>query len=262
MKLSQRRIIDCHIHPAFGKDTDLSWFRESGSIEKQFKMLRLAGMTQVCGAPVLSEKVVSFGVLRKLNDQALRLRDRYPGFYIPGIQINPHFLQESCREIERCCGNEGCRWVGELVGYKMGYGEDFATPDALVMMRQVAAYDAVVNFHCADLSVIEQLCRAVPALKLVLAHPGAKLLDIQNRIGIVARFPNLHLDISGSGIDRYGCVRYLIDIAGRTKVLMGSDYHVNNPAVYVHGVLSEPLSEPEKTAVMSGNFLRLIGESR
>jgi predicted TIM-barrel fold metal-dependent hydrolase len=262
MKLGQRLIIDCHIHPAFGRTTDLSWFGKAGSIEKQFRTLRRAGMTRVCGAPVLAAKVASFGALRRLNDRALRLRDRYPGFYVPGIQLHPHFPQESCREIERCCGHEGCRWIGELVGGRMGYGEDFATPDALVVMRQAAEHGAVVNIHCADLSVVGRLCRAVPGLKLVLAHPGTTPSDIQSRIAAVARFPNLHLDISGSGIDRHGCVRHLIDVAGSGKVLFGSDYHVNNPAVYVHGVLSEPLSESERTAVMSGNFLRLIGEGR
>ncbi len=77
----------------------------------------------------------------------------------------------------------------------------------------------------------------------------------------VAAYPNLHLDISGSGIDRYGILRKAIDTIGKEKLLFGTDYPVNNPAVYVHGALFEPLAEEEFDALFAGNFLRLIGRS-
>ncbi|MDD3927535.1 MAG: amidohydrolase family protein, partial [bacterium] len=159
-----------------------------------------------------------------------------------------------------CCGEEGVRWIGELVGYITGYGEEYATPEALQIMRTVASYGAAVNIHCGDLGVVEDLCRAVPGVNFVLAHPGAGKDEFLNRLAKVAELPNLHLDISGSGIDRFGIIRRAVDTAGKEKILFGTDYPINNPAVYVHGVFLEELTEEELCAVYRDNFLRLAGQ--
>lgn len=252
-------IIDCHIHPAIDESTDFQWFGRSGDFGSQAEALKRAGISHACGSPVKQMTQGSFDEVRTLNDQTLQLRDRYPDFFTPGIQIHPHFREESCREIERCCGTEGVRWIGELVGYIMDYGDEYATEDALAVMRSAQAHDAVVNFHCHDLAVIHALCTTLPELKLVLAHPSDSRAEILERVDRLVRYPNLHLDISGSGIDRYGILRKAIDTAGPEKLLFGTDYPINNPAVYVHGVLFESLTEDERQALFHDNFRRLIG---
>ena len=252
-------VIDCHIHPAPDDATQTNWFRPSGAFQQQVDVLRRLGVSRACGAPVWQLNGKSFDDIRKLNDQALALRDRFPDFYIPGIQTHPRFPDESCAEIERCCGREGVRWIGELVGYMMGYADEFATRDALSIMRAAARHDAVVSFHCHDLKVIDDLCGAVPELKLVLAHPGLNRAEILDRAARLARYPNLHLDISGTGIDRYGILRKVMDIAGKEKVLYGTDFPINNPAVYLYGALFEDLLPEEHAALFGGNFRRLCG---
>jgi len=250
-------IIDCHIHPALDEETGTGWFYPSGSTQHQIDTLKRAGISQACGSSVKSGAPGSFDEIRLLNDRVLALRDRFPHFYIPGIQVHPHFPDESCQEIERCCGGEGVRWVGELVGYMMGYGVEYATENALKIMWTIREYDAVVNIHCNDLAVVDELCQSVPDLKVVLAHPGGGKQEFLDRLEKVAKYPNLHFDISGSGIDRYQILRKAIDVAGKEKLLFGTDYPINNPAVYVHGTLFEPLSEEEHAAIFNGNFLRL-----
>lgn len=252
-------IIDCHIHPAVNAATDLSWYRSMGDSTAQIAALRRTGITRACGAPVYSMQPSSFDEIRALNDHALALRDRFPDFYIPGIHIHPHFPQESCAEIARCCGREGVRWIGELVGYLIGFGNEYATNDALAIFHEAGKYQAVVNFHCDDVDVIERLCLAVPEVNFVLAHPGAVRNDFLKRINRVARLPNLHLDTAGSGIDRLGILREAMDQAGREKILFGTDFPINNPAVYVHGAQFEQLSPAEYAALFSGNFRRLTG---
>jgi predicted TIM-barrel fold metal-dependent hydrolase len=227
-------------------------------IQEQIDDLRRAGIHRACGAPIRQMGSASFTDIRALNDQALALRDRFPDFYIPGIHIHPRFPDESCAEIERCAGH-GVRWIGELVGYMMGFGEEYATPAALAVMRVAARHRMVVNIHCGNLEVVEQLCRGVPDLQVVLAHPGAGRGDILLRLAKVAEHPLLHLDISGSGIDRYGMIRAVIDRAGRKKILFGTDAPINNPAVYVGGARFEALDEAERAALFSGNFRRLCG---
>jgi len=174
-------IIDCHFHPAMDEETDTGWFYPSGSMQQQIDTLKRAGISQACGAPVKACNPDSFDEIRLLNDKALALRDQFPEFYIPDIQVHPHFPDESCQEIERCCAGEEVRWVGELVGYMMGYGVEFASKDALKIMNVIREYDAVVNIHCHDLDVIDNLCRSVPDLKIVLAHPGGGKQEFLDR---------------------------------------------------------------------------------
>lgn len=256
---STHTIVDCHIHPGLGGNTNIKWFGTLGSPAQQVDCLRRAGIERACGAPIVRMQPGDFSEVRALNDAALRLRDQFPEFYIPGMHIHPRFPDESCREIERCVGGEGVRWIGELVGYLMGYADEYATPDALTIMREASRHRAVVNLHCHDLAALNRLCEEVPDLSLVLAHPGGGKDEFLTRLEVVCRFPNLHFDLSGSGIDRYGIVRQVLDSAGVDKLLFGSDFPVNNPAVYVHGVLFEDLTEAERDAVFSGNFRRLTG---
>lgn len=256
MSYPSRPIIDAHIHPAFDEGTSFNSHALPCDMETQVKELRRAGIAKACGAPVRRMTPATFDEVRALNDGALRLRDRFPEFYIPGVHVHPRFPEESCREIERLCGGENVRWIGELVGYLMGYAEEYDTPDALTIFRVAAQHNAVVNFHCGDLGVIDRLCAALPTLRLVLAHPGDGQ-SYRERLALVVKHPNLRLDLSGTGIDRMGFLRTGIDAAGPEKFLFGTDYPINNPAVYVHGVAFEPLTEAEFDAVFSGNFRRL-----
>ena len=252
-------IIDCHIHPAGSPCTSTGWFDKAGDWPQQVEALRRAGISRACGALVRPAPIAGFGDIRDLNDQALALRDRFPDFYIPGIQVHPRFPEESCREVERCCGGEGVRWVGELVGYMMGFADEYATPGAMAIWQAVQRHRAAVNFHCYDMGVIDRMCRKFPDVNFVLAHPGRGRDEIQARIAKVAEHPNLHLDIAGSGIDRLGVLRHAMDVAGAKKLLFGTDYPINNPAVYVHGQAFEVLSDAERAALLGGNFLRLTG---
>ena len=47
--------------------------------------------------------------------------------------------------------------------------------------------------------------------------------------------------------------------AGKEKLLFGTDYPINNPAVYLHGALFEDLADAERAALFHGNFRRLCG---
>jgi predicted TIM-barrel fold metal-dependent hydrolase len=255
-------IVDCHYHPAVDEETDCNWFGPSGTLRDQMEALKRVGITRACGAPIRSLPEPSFDEIRGLNERAFRVRDRLPDFYVPAIQVHPFFPEESCREVERCCGREGVRWIGELVGYEMGYGDDYGSQGALTIMRAAEEYRVPVNLHCGDLEVLERVCRTVPGLPIVLAHPSQEKETLRSRLACVGACDNLYLDISGSGISRCGMLRKAIDTVGKDKILFGTDYPINNPAVYVHGVLFEDLTEAERGAIFSGNFERLTEGAR
>lgn len=251
-------IIDSHWHPAAAPGTWTNWFLPFPAIESQIDDLRRAGISRACGAPICALDGTSFAGIRALNDEALALRDRFPGFYIPGIQVHPFFPDESCAELARGTAH-GVRWVGELVGYMMGYGEAFDSPGALTIIQEAGRRNMVVNIHCANLAIVDRLCRAAPDTRVVLAHPGGNKADILARLALVATHRHLHLDIAGTGIDRYGILRTAIETAGQEKLLFGTDYPINNPAVYTAGTGFEPLDATARAALCSGNFRRLCG---
>ena len=58
---------------------------------------------------------------------------------------------------------------------------------------------------------------------------------------------------------RYGMLRRIIDEMGADRVLFGSDFPTCNPAMFVGGVLLDPLiTDGEKEKIFSGNAKKLL----
>jgi len=258
MNPNDYEIIDAHIHPALTPDQDTSWFNKAGTGQRMVDSLRRIGIRRACGSIISGRiSVDSFAAVKKLNDDALSFRDQFPDFYIPGIHVHPRFPDESCRELEIRAG-QGVKWVGELVGYMMGYQNDFATQNMTAIFQVAQSLDMTVNFHCEDIAVVESVCRKNPKLKLVLAHPHASRSEFAARLELIVKYDNLRMDISGSGIMRRGMIRKIIDSAGVNKVVFGTDYPICEPTGYVFSVLAEDLTEVERRLVFATNFLELI----
>ena len=90
-----------------------------------------------------------------------------------------------------------------------------------------------------------------------MAHPrdGA---DYQENLARIRRHENVCLDLSGTGLFRYGMLRYGLDQVGKDRILFGTDYPICNPGMYVEAVLFENLTDEELETVMEKNARRLI----
>jgi predicted TIM-barrel fold metal-dependent hydrolase len=116
------------------------------------------------------------------------------------------------------------------------------------------------NLHVngPDLPKLENIVRTFPGLNVVLAHPGDGKEYIIRR-DLVKKYRNLYLDISGTGLFRWGMLRDAVDVLGADKVLFGSDFPVCSVGMNLQGALSEPLTDEEFRLVLAGNFRRLTG---
>lgn len=259
MENVEYEIIDCHIHPYMDDNTNFALFDQL-SPDEFVRFMKKCGISKACGSVVMKgiAETGTFKETHELNMQCLRFRDRYPDFFMPGIHIHPDYPQESCAEVEHLYKTEGVRWIGELVGYLTNY-KSYTTPGAFEIYALLDKLDLPVNIHVFSMDEIDRICEAFPKLKIIVAHPGDGKQSIMDRIAYMAKYPNVHLDISGSAPHRWGLLRYAIDTAGKDKFLYGTDFPLCNPAVYTAIVQTERLTEEEKTAVFAGNFKRLIG---
>lgn len=252
-------IIDCHIHPYLEDNTNFAWFNPL-SVEDFVKFMKKCGISRACGSVIMKgiAETGTFKETHEMNMQCLKFRDKYPDFFIPGIHIHPDYPQESCAEVEYLYKNEGVRWIGELVGYLTNY-KSYVSAGAFEIFTLLDKLNLPVNIHVFTMDEIDKICAAVPNLKIIVAHPGDGRQNIMDRIDYMAKYPNVYLDISGSGPNRWGILRYAIDKAGKDKFLFGTDFPLCNPAMYVAGVNSETLTDSEKKAIFSENFKRLAG---
>lgn len=258
MEIEVTEIIDAHIHPAVSKETDFAWYQPTGPMTEQVATLRRAGISRACGSVVRWINKSTMSDIKELNETALRLRDDFPDFYIPAMHIHPDYPDESCAEIERMYAL-GVRWIGEIVGYIMGFS-DYDSPGALQVYATAARLGMPVNIHFGPLEEAEAVCKALPNLNVVMAHPTSDKAQIENRLALMERCPNLHLDLSGSGHNvRRGLVRHAADRVGAQRLIFGSDYPICPPEAFLAAMSEEKLSDEERKLVMGGNFLRLTG---
>ena len=150
----------------------------------------------------------------------------------------------------------GVRMIGELVPYSLGTG-DYASEGMIEICREAEKLGMILSVHgCAE-NLLAPLLLACPDLKVILAHPGDTAIAME-RFEYVSRYKNLYIDISGTGMFRWGMLRYGIDTCGVEKIMFGSDMPVCSPGMNLFGVLSENLTYDEFKLVLGDNFRNLL----
>lgn len=252
-------IIDFHIHPFIDEPTNVCMYRNTVSDWKQIKRdFRKCGISKVCGSVIPKkklEKVESFTEVKSLNDEALALRDIFNGFYIPGVHIHPNFVKESCDELERV-HNKGVRLVGELVPYFMGW-ENYFDDNMKEIYDCIDKLNMVVSVHTMSEETLEQAVKLFPNITFVAAHPGDKNTFFRH-LERIKKYPNYYLDFSGTGIFRYGLIKFGVEQVGSERFLFGTDYPICNPKMYVSCVEFENISLEDKENIFFNNAKNIL----
>ena len=248
-------VIDAHVHPFDESTCNIAPYGVTNTTGEFFQELKACGFQKVCGS-IIDKTISSYEDIRKLNQRTIAMKHQYPDFYEPGIHVTDMDVQASCAEIETLHREEDVRWIGELVNYSMKIG-DYNSKGMLEIFQLAADLGMVVNIHCGELDILTDVLKNVPKLKLVLAHPG-DVSSAKERLELIRPYKNAFLDISGTGIFRWGLLHYAIKAIGADRLLFGSDFPVCSPGMNLGGVLAEHLSDEELTLILGGNFFRLI----
>ena len=260
-------IIDFHTHPFLRPENNICSHQcvcnlQSGDILDEMRAL---GVSKFCGSVIAKAHEEDKNVwdrLKRANDDALKLREIFGDAYIPGFHVHPAFVEESIEEIHRM-HEAGVRLIGELVPYSSeweSYGFTYASDAFSRILEEAEKYNMIVNFHSdEDADAMDAMVQNHKNLVLIAAHPGENPRFMRH-LARAKMSKNYYLDLSGTGLFRYGMLPRAVKEMGADHVLFGTDYPTCTPGLYVGGVTFDKfLTDEEKALVFAGNAKRLLG---
>ena len=253
-------IIDFHTHPFLTEGENIANHRDfcNMSVENTREIFDSLKISKICGSVIHARRVEkNWALMKEMNDVALKLRDIYGDFYIPGFHVHPEYMEESVAEMDRMQA-AGVNLIGELVPYYEEWS-DYSCDNFSVLLDEAAKRNMVVSYHSQGNDAMDEMVKKHKDVILVAAHPG-EFDAFMRQLERFKMSENFYLDISGTGPFRYGMLRRAIDTVGADRILFGSDYPTCNPAMFVGGVLLDPLiKDSEKEKIFSLNAKKLLG---
>ena len=260
-------IIDFHTHPFMDEFNNICSHTaycnmSADSTKKTFDGL---GVSRICGSVLSTTSKIAAAertyssVWERIstdNETALKLRNYYGGFYIPGFHVHPEHVEESIAEIHRMHAL-GVNLIGELCPYIYGW-KDYSCDAFSAILDEAEKFGMVVSFHSMGEEEMDKMVQDHPNLTFVAAHPG-EYNAFMRHMARMKMSENYYLDLSGYGIFRHGMLRHAIDEFGAERFLFGSDYPTCNPAMYLGGILLDDLiTDEEKEMIFSENAKRIL----
>ena len=194
-------------------------------------------------------------IVPRLNREVYDFYLRYPDMVIPGIHIHPEFLELSCKEVEHYA-DKGVKLVGELVPYMMQW-RLYSDKRTIEILRVASERKMILSIHPTTREDMEELFKALPDMKIVVAHLGAYGLYDWS-IDMMKKYDNVYYDISAY---RSGMLRDAVDKVGKERILYGTDYPGYDPAPFINSVLSSGLTDDEQEFIFYKNAERLLGRA-
>ena len=255
------QVIDFHTHPYLSDTENTCMYKEAVSLDMNAYRLDLkqAGIIHICGS-VIEKNGYSpqkgFDYIRSLNRKALEIKKNLGDFYTPGFHVHPDYVRESCEEIAYM-KEHGIKLIGELVPYMHGWS-DYSCRGLGEILDYAQECGMIISFHSADDEQMDRMISEHPNLLFVAAHPGEKD-KYDKHIQRLSRYENAYLDLSGTGLFRYGMLAYGVKHIGADRILFGSDYPICNPRMYVQAVLQEHISSGDCEKILYKNAARVLG---
>ena len=256
-------IIDFHTHPFRYEKNNICQNKDycHMSAEDTRAVFVELGICRIAGSVVMgaqSEGETLFDKVRRNNDEALALRALYGDFYIPGFHIHPDFVEESIAEIHRMHAAGVCL-MGEVVPYIDGWTTDYASENLSVILDEAERLGMVFSLHTMNDDALDALVKRHKHLTVVAAHPGEHP-QLMRHLARARLSENYCLDISGTGVFRYGALRRAVSEMGADRVLFGSDFPTCHPGMFLGAVVNDRLlTDTEKEKILSHNAKRILG---
>ena len=253
-------VIDFHCHPFICDYERIGAYVDTVDMNTEgfFSHMKENGVT-LCAGSVIGRKTSSFEDIHNFNLHALKIREEYPGRYIPGFHIQPHYIEESVKEIDFAIENN-VKLIGELVPYHHGW-EDYSSSEFMEIMSYINGKNLLVNMHISSREDLEQMEKPISAYKdinFILAHPGYGD-RLEKHIELLNKYENTYLDLSGSGIELFGATKKIVESTDYKRLLFGTDFPVTPVGAWKYAVMNEYISDNAKECIFSKNARTLLG---
>ena len=254
-------VIDAHVHIGFGETGRFNWFPFTKGRTDFFRYLETVGVGTFVAFPhVANGDLGADEKMRRANEAVFKLWRRRPGLVVPAVRLHPNFPDESVREMEKY-RPEGVVFAGEFVTYG-GSTYNYETPGFEQIVEAAADLRMILNCHLVQREepLFERFIEGYPDVVFILAHLWDNRDMVMTKCELVARHPNAMVDLSGYGVDRLGIWEYVANTLGAEKALWGSDYPINDPAIYLARLASCRVKAADRRKIAAGNVLRLLKE--
>lgn len=200
--------------------------------------------------------------LRRQNDDVLRAIRAYPERALGTVYLNPHHLQASLDELNRCVADGPC------VGIKLWVAANINRPDIDRIVTRAQELKAVIFQHTWIVTVAPGQAdpnQTTPQDLAAIAgrFPGASFVSMHSggnwELGIRAlrSLPNVALEISGSN-PTAGFVEMAVREVGAGRVTYATDTSGRSMSTQLAKVLGAGISWPNKFMVYGENLRRLL----
>jgi predicted TIM-barrel fold metal-dependent hydrolase len=142
--------------------------------------------------------------------------------------------------------------------YPRDHNYSLGTPEAAELLTWLAALPviALIDLEQTSWEELDRVAGAHPTLPIVACHVGYR--GLRRLVGVLARRPNLHLDLSFFSTHR--ALEWLVSRLGPQQILFGTHAPVADGGGAVTRLKLSHLSADEQTAIGAGNLQRLLGE--
>ncbi len=242
-------------------------------------------MDSYCTADPMMEDVAKFGIERMFvgkamtwakwtpeefisaNDEMLVLMKKYPGQVIGQISINPQYLKESLKEIDRCADNG-------MVGSRLYYQVKINDPLYFSAVEKLIDRNMIIFMHGEaqlgvggyrmkydvgrppTISTPEDFVDAAaryPEGMFQFAHIGGGG-DWEYMCKAFRESPNIYVDAGGSN-NSEGMIDFAVECLGEDRVFFGTD---NSYYQSIGRILAADLNERQKQKIFFDNYNNVL----
>jgi len=254
--------------------------------EPAFKLLYNSEKSKLAGADdivsVMSEEGVDISIVfgfpwknpdtaRMHNDYIIASVGKYPEQLKGFCCVDPSW-HGAADEVERCL-EAGLSGVGELAFYNSGIDQD-TIENLEPLMALCLEKEVPILIHTNEpvghqypgktqitLSEIYNLAAQFPDNNLVLAHWGGGIFFYMHlKKEVKNTLKNVYYDTAASPfLYNTKIYRSALLLAGKDKILFGSDYPLLKPSRYFQEIEKEGLSEDDRAKLLGENVANLLG---
>lgn len=255
---------DVHTHLWPGGDSPIA------TAERLLRRADHMGIERICMYMGVSQEwdyTPTPETIRRQNDQILKVVERFPDRIFGFVYLNPNYVEDSLKELDRCVGQ------GPMIGIKLWVAIRASDPKLDPIVERAQELKAPVFQHTwlkvggsppypgggnlpgestpADLV---ELASRHPDHPFILGHSGG---DWELGLSAIRDVPNISTGLAG-GDPTAGITEMAVRELGARRVIYGSDAGGRSFASQLAKVHGAAISEAEKQLILKGNLQRMM----